>query len=84
MSPISMPLRRQLQNHATSYLWPRGRAHTYFGGMKVIIRNQARAGHKKSRNRFPGSGMAKPWPTWALARASPHLALASKMIRACT
>ena len=29
------------------------------------------------------SGVAKPGPTWTLAQASPHWALASKIIKAC-
>ena len=32
---------------------------------------------------FKSSGIPKPGPTQALARESPHLALASKMIKAC-
>ena len=32
---------------------------------------------------LPYSGVAKLRPTWPQARASPHLALVSKMIKAC-
>ena len=39
---------------ATSYLWPRGWTQTYFGGMKVISRNQTRA---SLRPRAPGLKM---------------------------